>query len=149
VRRGTNRAFSVIEMMIGVAMLGIFAAIAVPNFIEMQYRVRRAEIPTNLDGIKTAVLAYESAHGHLIEERMPRPDAYPGKRERAWKMGTRFDQIGWVPEGEVHGSYTVTTQGPGDFSIRGICDVDGDGAQASYTATRHVNARQTTKADVY
>jgi len=134
--------------MIILAILGILAAIAVPNFVEMQYRAKRAELPGNVDGIKNAVLAYESAYGEVLTESVPRPDALPGKRSRAWRTGSRFDALGWAPEGDVRGSYTVHAKGE-DFQIRGFCDVDGDGSQAVFTATRSTNAVQTTVGTAY
>jgi type IV pilus assembly protein PilA len=141
--------FTIIEVMILLAIFGILAAIAVPNFIEMQYRAKRAEVPSNLDGIKTAVLAYESAYGHLMSESDPQPDRAPGKHTRDWRVGSGFDAIGWQPDGKVRGSYSITTAKPGDFEIRGVCDVDGNGVQAVYTASRSVNAVQTTGITTY
>ncbi len=149
IRRGTTAGFTIIEVMIVLAIFGILAAIAVPNFIEMQYRAKRAEVPSNMDGIKTAMLAYESAYGHLVAESAPQPDGTPGKYSRRWRTGSQFDAIGWYPDGEVRGSYSITTATPGDFLVRGVCDVDGDGVQAVFTATRAVNAVQTTGVTAY
>ena len=147
-RLSRNRGFSAIEVMIVLAILGILAAIAVPNFVEMQYRAKRAEVPGNIDGIKTALLAYESAYGEVISEPVPRPDGVPGKQSRAWRNGSRFDTLGWTPEGEVRGSYVIQTSGKA-FQIRGFCDVDGDGTRAVFTATRSTNAVQTTPVTSY
>ncbi len=148
-RRRTNRGFTIIEVMILLAIFGILAAIAVPNFVEMQYRAKRAEVPSNLDGIKTALLAYESAYGHLIEETMPQPDGLPGKHLRPWRSGSNFDAIGWHPGGDVRGSYSITAVKPDDFVIQGFCDVDGDGQKAVFTATRSVNSVQSTGVTAY
>ena len=144
-----SRGFSVIEFMILVALVCILAAIGVPNFIEMQYRAQRAEVPTNIDGIRAAAMAYKSAHGRVMVEDVPRPDAFPGNRERPWKAGTRFDELGWKPEGTVRGSYTISTTTPGEYRIRGYCDVDGDGNQAVYTATGTKSAQARTEPSVY
>jgi hypothetical protein len=114
----------------------------------MQYRAKRAEVPGNVDGIKTAMLAYESASGGLVSEPLPRPDASPGKEARAWRNGSGFDSLGWAPEGEVRGSYVIRSEGS-DFVIKGFCDVDGDGTQAVFTATRNTNAVQTTAQTAY
>ena len=134
--------------MIILAIIGILAAIAVPNFVEMQYRAKRAEVPENVDGIKTALLAYESAYGEVVTEPVPRPDAVPGKKSRAWRAGSGFDTLGWMPDGEVRGSYVIEVQGK-KFQIKGFCDVDGDGKQAIFTATRSTNAVQTTPSTSY
>jgi len=141
--------FSVIEFMILVALVCIVAAIGVPNFIEMQYRAQRAEVPTNIDGIRAAAVAYKSAHGRMMTEDIPRPDAFPGSRERPWKAGTRFDELGWKPEGTVRGSYTISTTTSAEYRIKGYCDVDGDGNQAVYTATSMDGAMPQTGPTVY
>ena len=135
--------------MILVALVCIVAAIGVPNFIEMQYRAQRAEVPTNIDGIRAAAVAYKSAHGRVMAEDIPRPDAFPGSRERPWKAGTRFDELGWKPEGTVRGSYTISTATPMEYRIKGYCDVDGDGKQAIYTASSSAAAKPQTGPAVY
>ena len=144
-----KQGFSVIEFMILVALVCIVAAIGVPNFIEMQYRAQRAEVPTNLDGIRAAAMAYHSAHGRVMAEDIPRPDAFPGNRERPWKAGTRFDDLGWEPEGTVRGSYTISTVTATEYRIKGFCDVDGDGSQAVYIATGAESSHPQTEPSVY
>lgn len=148
--RGSSRwdGFTAIEVMIVLAVLCILAAIAVPNFVEMQYRAKRAEVPGNVDGIKTALLAYESANGEFVHEPVPRPDGQPGKHSRSWRSGSQFDTLGWLPDGEVRGSYVIEADGTA-FTIKGFCDVDGNGTRAVFTATRSVNAVRTTPGNAY
>ena len=141
--------FSVIEFMILVALLCIVAAIGVPNFIEMQYRAQRAEVPTNLEGIHLAAIAYRAANGVVLPEVLPRPDATPDNRARPWKLGSKFDELGWQPEGDVRGSYTLDTTPRGTFLVKGICDVDANGTQAVYTASSDDGLRSLTAPEVY
>lgn len=141
--------FSVIEFMILVALLCIVAAIGVPNFIEMQYRAQRAEVPANLEGIHLAAVAYRAANGEIVSEVLPRPDATPDNRARPWKLGSKFDALGWQPEGDVRGSYTLETTSSGTFVVKGICDVDANGSQAMYTASSADGIRSLTDPEVY
>jgi len=128
--------FTLVELMIVVAIIGILAAIAVPNFVSMQYRSKRAEVPTNVEGIKTAEIAYDAAFDKYAEQFTFWPDPNPGKAARTWTAGSAFDTLGWSPDGIVRGSYKVESISSGNFEVTGICDVDGDLERATYTATR-------------
>jgi type II secretory pathway pseudopilin PulG len=126
-----------------VPVVGILAAIAIPNFVVMQSRAKRAEVPVNVDGIKTAEIAYEAAFDTFVPVTEPVPvQAWEVGRElHAWPVGTRFDDLGWSADGMVRGTYWVEVSPDGeDFTVYGICDVDGDGDAATFTATREQHA---------
>jgi type IV pilus assembly protein PilA len=48
-----TRGFTLVELMIVVAIIGILAAIAIPNFIRFQARSKQSEVKTNLKAIFT------------------------------------------------------------------------------------------------
>jgi len=50
--------FTLIELMIVVAIIGILAAIAIPNFLKYQAKSRQTEAKTNLGGIFVAETAF-------------------------------------------------------------------------------------------
>ena len=55
-----KRAFTLIELMIVVAIIGILASIAVPNFVKFQCRAKQTEAKT---GLKNIVVAEELHRG--------------------------------------------------------------------------------------
>jgi type IV pilus assembly protein PilA len=58
-----QKGFTLIELMIVVAIIGILAAIAIPNFLQYQMKSRQSEAKTNLGAIQTSEVAFQAEKG--------------------------------------------------------------------------------------
>ncbi len=85
-----KKAFTLIELMIVVAIIGILAAIAVPNFVKFQCRSKQSEAKGNLKALYVAQEAFRAEN-----------DTYGSVAAiSAGNVGSQVtNQIGFVPKG--------------------------------------------------
>ena len=76
-----SRGFTLIELMIVVAIIAFLSAIAVPKYFHYQAKARQVEVATMLASLHTAQLVYYAEHGRYS-------NILSGK-----------DSISWKPEG--------------------------------------------------
>ena len=99
------KGFTLIELMIVVAIIGILAAIAIPNFIKFQARSKQSEAKANMKAMFTAEKAF-------FQEK-DRFSSYVG-------------EVGFAPERNNRYSYYITATVAGWFHASGTCRMGPD-----------------------
>ncbi|MBF0517344.1 MAG: prepilin-type N-terminal cleavage/methylation domain-containing protein [Nitrospirae bacterium] len=62
-KQGSNKGFTLIEMMVVVAIIAILAAVGIPKFMKSMDSAKSSEAVTNMSQIATALKGYYDMHG--------------------------------------------------------------------------------------
>ena len=145
--RNNQKGFTLIELMIVVAIIGILAAIAIPNFLQYQLKSKTAEAKTNLGAIRTSQEAFKAEWDAFIPCGLTL--AAPSDVKQAFTPAATnggFSALGWAPTGNVYYSYEVAVAGgtavatiagtaltgqSGGFTVSAAGDLDADGVAAN------------------
>jgi prepilin-type N-terminal cleavage/methylation domain-containing protein len=138
--------FTLIELMVVVAIIGILSSIAIPNFRNMQLRARMAERATMLRALQTAVDDYYNTNGRYPDDLGSgnsqlylywNPTPTPLSTRQKWRYSVygpweHWDQLSLAVEGNVYYVYWGFGYASPGFRYHYLYaygDLDGDGTQ--------------------
>ncbi len=111
-----RKGFTLVELMIVVAIIGILAAIAIPNFLNFRLKAKSSEAKSNLGAIRSTEVAYYAEWNDWVGNQgdwpAPRTAVHPvtgdtPDKKWAWTDTSRFSILGFAPEGNVFFSYNL------------------------------------------
>ncbi len=152
-KRKQSKGFTLIELMIVVAIIGILAAIAIPNFVKYQLRSKFSEGATNVEGLRKAEEALRQGERKITINGAVRAGYTPGQywnlggasfpgtlghtQKTAWTAGATGElataqALDWMVEGSTYFQYQVAVLGGAgneagiSWAAGAVADIDGD-----------------------
>lgn len=108
-----NEGFTLIELMIVVVIIGVLAAVAVPQFLKYQLKAKTSESTRMVGGIKTATESFFSKYkcqNAVVAGCYPQAQesgAFQPASKVAWVPSDGLQLIGFTASGTVYFSYSV------------------------------------------
>jgi type IV pilus assembly protein PilA len=131
-RTQKSKGFTLIELMIVVAIIGILAAIAIPNFIGMQKRAKTSEAKSSLGEVRTLEEAYRAEVDAYIGV-PPMAEIPVGLHTDNDADADNMAEIGFHPKGVTRYAYTFTAADSSNFTAQASGNIDADGGMDTWT----------------
>ena len=145
-----SKGFTLIELMIVVAIIGILAAIAIPNFLRYQLKSKTAEAKTNIGAIKTSQEAFRAERDYYAACTANPAAVSTAGAKQVWgtpAAGAGWEEIGYRPSSDVYYVYEVAIAGTNpaaaiagiaagnlgsQWGVSAIADLDTNGTNGEY-----------------
>lgn len=122
---GNQKGFTLVELMIVVAIIGLLAAIAIPQFLRFSFASKRAEARVLLSAIRNGQNAYFGSNDHFAGD----------NSVNSTQIINDEIGIGYLATGKFYTiEFNVTNPDPGgdpkstlDYIAYAYADIDGDG----------------------
>ena len=118
-----QKGFSLTELMIVVAIIGILATIAIPNFLRYQAKAKQTEAKSNLVALHTSEIAYFAENNGFIDDFNKIGFSVSGASQRYYyELGNA--SLGTLPPGCTASTLDAIT--PTGFTAVATGNIDGD-----------------------
>ena len=143
-RNKTQRGFTLIELMIVVAIIGILAAVAIPKFLEYMNKSKASEAEVNLSAIEQAASTHYQEHAEYPQDDSGLTPAVTccqqaGKKCAAvaadWNGNNAWDKLGFAVDKSFRFQYHYIPDGSAKFTAVAIGDLDCDTVTIEYKVT--------------
>lgn len=127
-RPARRSGFTLIEMLCVVAMVGVLAALAIPDFLAHQGRAQQNEAQITLHAIAHQARVARKG-GHALEPCGPTPAKVPGPKGVRFEPDDCWRALGVKIPGTTHYQLRLEVDAEGAFTVVARGDVDADGGE--------------------
>ncbi|MEO8701134.1 MAG: prepilin-type N-terminal cleavage/methylation domain-containing protein [Kofleriaceae bacterium] len=140
--RRAQRGFSLIELMVVIAIIGILAAIAMPTFMMFMAKSKRSEARLHLDSIDKRIHVYYATKQQLPPSATQFPTTTactepsgknPVVLQSAWEIDPGWRALGFHLDEPSYFQYEYALVSPTMASAYAVGDLDCDGSMSTLT----------------